>query len=224
VDNFPRGKLSTFRPVCPHVNTRITTPFFIDFYEFYWLGYAVFGGSSFDCRSRSQYDRGMKNFPPDSSVATVTMVELDVRARAAFNLIAHSEWDLARLLHAMQKRGEWQQLGCSSVVDYAERRLGMPADHLFSLLKLFTDVERFPQASEAWRSGDIGRAKLRDLLRVMTPSTEGRWLDFARKSTRAESSSARSRCGRGRPGCGVLLWWPKAAVPWLPTLRRLRKA
>jgi hypothetical protein len=108
------------------------------------------------------------------------MAELDVRARAACQRVTQAEWELAQLLSAMQQQGDWQELGCSSIVDYAERRLGMPADHMFSLLRLFADVERFPRAMEAWRSGEISRAKLREVVRVMTAESERQWLEFAR--------------------------------------------
>ncbi len=109
------------------------------------------------------------------------MAELDLRARAACQRLAQAEWEVAQLLSTMQLRGQWQELGCSSIVDYAERRLGMPADHMFSLLRLFADVERFPRAMEAWRAGEISRAKLREIVRVMTAESEQQWLEFARK-------------------------------------------
>jgi hypothetical protein len=112
-----------------------------------------------------------------------TMQQLDHRASAAYKRHVQAEWELAQLLTTMDQRGQWQELGFSSIVDYAERRLGMPADHLFSLLRLFSDVSRFALANEAWRKGEIGRGKLRELLRVMTPATEKQWLDFARQHT-----------------------------------------
>jgi 5-methylcytosine-specific restriction endonuclease McrA len=123
----------------------------------------------------------MKNFPLTLHATAVTMAELDMKARTACKRLGQAEWELAQLLAEMQQRGRWHELGCSSMVDYAERQLGMPADHLFALLRLFNEVERFPLASQAWRDGEIGRAKLRELVRVITPATEQRWVDFARQ-------------------------------------------
>lgn len=126
----------------------------------------------------------MKN--PQSNVIASdsdSMTDLDARARLAYKRQAQAEWELAQLLLAMQRRGRWQEVGCSSVVDYAERRLGMPADHLFALLKLATDVAPFPRTSEAWRQGEIGRTKPRELLRVMTPQSESSLLHFASTHT-----------------------------------------
>jgi hypothetical protein len=125
----------------------------------------------------------MKNFPPSNQDAAVSMAELDVRARVACKRLVQSEWELAQLLTTMHVRGQWRDLGCSSIVDYTDQRLGMPADHLFSLLRLFSDVAAFPHASEAWRTGAISRSKLREILRVMTSATEQQWLDFARRHT-----------------------------------------
>jgi hypothetical protein len=118
-----------------------------------------------------------------TNVDVESMQQLDVRARAAYRRHMQAEWELAHLLTAMDKQGRWQELGFASIVDYAERQLGMPADHLFALLRMFADVSRFALANDAWRTGEIGRGKLRELLRVMTPETEKQWLDFARRHT-----------------------------------------
>ena len=131
------------------------------------------------------------------------MASLDKMAIYAHYSSTASECELAHLLVAMERKGEWWKLGYRSLSDYGQRRLGVDPGYLFGLLSLARDLSAFPRLARAWREGAIVRSKLREILRVMTPDTEALWDTFARNHTwravqRRVAHNPRARSGRSQ--------------------------
>src|SRR5882672_1257106 len=110
------------------------------------------------------------------------------------------ELRLARLLGRLQKSSGQLELGFARMSDYVTERLGISIRRMVELLKMDRRLEGLPRSAEAFASGKINASQLRALLRIMTPETEGEWLEkAARLNVRLLEREVRSAVG-GRPG------------------------
>jgi len=110
------------------------------------------------------------------------------------------ELRLARLLGRLQNSSGQLELGFARMSDYVTERLGISIRRMVELLKMDRRLEGLPRSAEAFASGKINASQLRALLRIMTPETEGEWLEkAARLNVRLLEREVRSAVG-GRPG------------------------
>jgi hypothetical protein len=78
----------------------------------------------------------------------------------------------------------YEELGYSSMYNYATDALKMPRSTAFHYISLTQKLEELPETKKAVESGELGWTKARELVKVATISTEKQWLDRAKKSTR----------------------------------------
>src|SRR6266568_602970 len=107
------------------------------------------------------------------------------------------ELRLARLLGRFEKSSSHLELGFARTSDYVTERLGISVRPMVDLLKMDRRLGDLPQTAEAFASGRITASQLRALLRVVTPETEGAWLEkAARLNVRLLEREVRSAAGR----------------------------
>lgn len=117
-------------------------------------------------------------------------------------MIDHKDWkqvheallDIARrragldreeleLLLAANRVNAWKQIGYGSMVEYADRVLGIDGHTLAERLRTAEKLETLPRMSEALRDGKASFSAVRELTRIATPETEGEWLEYAHGKT-----------------------------------------
>lgn len=103
-------------------------------------------------------------------------------ARAAHR-VSESEWELGAWLLAIERTRAYESSGFRSTVTYAVVRLGLEAQKAGNLLRIMGVLEAHPRLSSAFKTGEIGYAKVREVTRVVNPETENAWLEFARSHT-----------------------------------------
>ena len=90
------------------------------------------------------------------------------------------------LFSEMMHQKLYQELGYSSMYNYATDALKMPRSTAFHYISLTQKLEELPETKKAVESGELGWTKARELVKVATISTEKQWLDRAKKSTRVD--------------------------------------
>jgi len=109
--------------------------------------------------------------------------ELDEAADLALGRKTMCEWDLALCLLAIEESRAFLMLGYASIMDYAERGLGLDHWLAASLMTVVRKVAPLPAISEALAEGRICWAKARTLVSVLTSENERQWLDYAVRVT-----------------------------------------
>jgi len=88
----------------------------------------------------------------------------------------------ARLLAAeylldMSERRLFRELGYSSVMHYGTHALGLSPRDVWDRLRVARALRQLPGVGAALRRGWLSWSKLREVIRVATPETEGEWLE-----------------------------------------------
>ena len=107
----------------------------------------------------------------------------------------------------IMRRELYRELGYASINQYATEALGFSRSRCGDFIQLARKLDRLPAVREAVASGRVGYTKAREIVKVATPATEGRWLEVAqgpRRELVAEVKRAR-RAARVDPGQGELL-------------------
>jgi Holliday junction DNA helicase RuvB len=120
-----------------------------------------------------------------------------------------SRRSLAFYLLDMEKRGEQQAVGCSSVVQFAEESLGISSKEANALLRIARALEELPEIDRAFSLGELSWSKVREITRVATPETETKWLELAKGKKVREIEWAVSRAKRGEAPKGNGLGTPR---------------
>ncbi len=76
----------------------------------------------------------------------------------------------------------YQELGYSSINQYAMHGLGFSKSRTGDFVRLAHQLDKLPAVREAMTSGELGYTKAREIVSVATPETEKAWLKAARKS------------------------------------------
>lgn len=116
-----------------------------------------------------------------ATLRQLTPDQLHQRNQDARLELARSEWRMAVHLLATERAGLHRKMGYGDVIAYAEKLLDLPRYKACELLRVARSFDRMPDISEAFRTGEIGWTKVREITRVATPETEGVWLERARK-------------------------------------------
>jgi len=85
----------------------------------------------------------------------------------------------------IMRRRLFRDLGCSTINQYAIRKLGFSKSRSDDFIRLARQLENLPAVREAVASGDLGYTKAREIVSVATPETQEPWLEAA-KGTRRE--------------------------------------
>lgn len=116
-----------------------------------------------------------------ATLRQLTPDELHERNQSARLDLVRSEWQMSAHLLATDRSGLHRKKGYGDVVAYAEKCLDLPRYKALELLRVARSFEAMPELSEAFRQGEIGWTKTREITRVATPKTEAAWLDRARQ-------------------------------------------
>jgi hypothetical protein len=80
----------------------------------------------------------------------------------------------------------YQDLGYSSMLNYAKEALKMSRTTAFYYISITNSLETLPKTKSAVAKGEIEWTKVREVTKVATAETEGQWLTEAKKSSRRE--------------------------------------
>lgn len=104
---------------------------------------------------------------------------------------------MGEALLAAERRRLHVTHGCSSVVQYGVRALGLPAQKASELVRASRALEKLPALRAAFQTGRLGWAKIREVTRVACPDTEEEWLEFCLMHTADEVQRAITVSPRG---------------------------
>lgn len=94
----------------------------------------------------------------------------------------------------------WREVGCVSLVDYLERRLGYAPRTAHDRVRVATALAELPAIETALAAG-LPHSAVRELTRVATPETEQKWLDACRgKSVHEIEREVAGRARGALPG------------------------
>ena len=113
-------------------------------------------------------------------VTTTNWLEIDRTLCGLAKQRAALDVEEARWLRAAQRLQIWREVGCVSLLDYMERRLGYGPRAAQERLRVAGALEQLPALELALGNGDLPFTAARELSRVMTPETEGAWLEAGR--------------------------------------------
>src|SRR5438105_12734332 len=85
--------------------------------------------------------------------------------------------DEARWLREAQRLRIWREVGCGSLAEYMERRLGYAPHTAMERLRVALAIEDLPALEHALATGELPFSAIRELTRVATAETEGMWLE-----------------------------------------------
>ena len=86
----------------------------------------------------------------------------------------------------IMKQKLYQDLGYSSMLNYAKEALGMSRTTAFYYISITKKLEALPKTKTAVEKGEIEWTKVREVTKVATADTEGQWLAVAKKSSRRD--------------------------------------
>ncbi len=86
----------------------------------------------------------------------------------------------ARWLREAEAQQVWRPLGMVSALDYMERALGYSPHAARERLRVARALGDLPAMTEALAAGTLAFSAVRELTRVVTPTTEAEWVDAAR--------------------------------------------
>jgi len=106
----------------------------------------------------------------------------------------------AALLHfaTIQRERLYRELGYASIHAYGREGLGFSERKLSAFVRLAEALERLPATRQAVAAGTLPWTKARELVAVVTPANEARWLAEATALSRRELER-RVRAARARP-------------------------
>lgn len=98
--------------------------------------------------------------------------------RAAGQLVCYRLL-IGRCLLALQLTGHYRDYGCSSPIHYAIRVLGLSKKEATTCRRVAFRLEDLPLLTAAAEAGQLGWAKLREIVSKASPETEALWLELA---------------------------------------------
>lgn len=124
--------------------------------------------------------------------------EVDAELRRSLTEVETAQRNAVLWFADVLKRRLFQELGCSSIHQYAAERLGFSPARTSQFLELARALESLPELRRSLARGEVPWTKARAVVKVATPKTEAFWVD--RREPRADASwSRRWRWfGRGR--------------------------
>jgi hypothetical protein len=102
--------------------------------------------------------------------------EVDRRLRGIAKQRAALDAEEARWLREAERVQIWRPLGMVNMMDYMERVLGYAPRNAQKRLQVARALEALPALTDALASGAVPFSAVRELVRVVTPTTEEAWL------------------------------------------------
>jgi hypothetical protein len=90
---------------------------------------------------------------------------------------AGAEWELCFSLLEALRAEVWLSFGMASVIEYADRFLGLTAKATCERLRVARELEELPKISEALRDGSLAWTVVREVTRVARAGHDQAWLD-----------------------------------------------
>jgi hypothetical protein len=107
--------------------------------------------------------------------------EIEKRLMASAERYQREERRLSYYLLDVQTRNLFFERGFSSIYDFAMELVGLSRRKTQYLLFIARKLAKLPAIADAFDTGEIGWTKVREILKVATPDTQGEWLDKANK-------------------------------------------
>src|SRR5205823_6372836 len=103
--------------------------------------------------------------------------EVDRELRGIAKRRAALDVEEARWVREAPRIRIWREVGCGSLAEYMERRLGYAPHTAMERLRVALAIEQLPEIQAALESGELTSTAVRELTRVATPETERAWLE-----------------------------------------------
>ena len=82
------------------------------------------------------------------------------------------DYETARLLRIIDDERLFEVFGCASIFQYAEQEHGIKRGPAADYLRVARRLDSLPEVARAFAAGELDKTKVRDIVRVATPSTE----------------------------------------------------
>jgi hypothetical protein len=105
---------------------------------------------------------------------------VDENLRALAKQYVTLEAQLARWLREAQRVKVWKHRGCVSLAEYLERVFGFTPRQARDRILVARRLGDLPQLESAFGAGELSYTAVRELSRVVVPSTEAVWVEHAR--------------------------------------------
>ncbi len=113
----------------------------------------------------------------------MTTTDLHARLRLARGAHQQAEYALATLLFELQRTRRYTERGHTSVIAYGEAELDLTPRQTRDLVFVAKHMRTLPALEEAFRTGQIGYTKAREVARIATPETDAVWTQRAAETT-----------------------------------------
>ncbi len=118
-------------------------------------------------------------FTPDQPAAKV-----HTSLRRSLKAMDHARQCAVLWFAEMMRRRLYEELGFSSINQYALNELGFSKTRTGDFVRLARQLDNLPAVREAMSSGDLGYTKAREIISVATPETQDEWLEAAKRPRR----------------------------------------
>ncbi len=130
---------------------------------------------------------------------------------------AASEAELVKLLVEMDEKGDFRELGFSSIHDYTRVTVQWERGKTEAMLRLGRSLKGLKKLERSLAEGEVSATKVREIARVATPRTEAKWIEVGRTHTYSQIERLVASTSKGlEPGVLSPGEEPR------PVLRRLR--
>src|ERR1051325_3977249 len=106
--------------------------------------------------------------------------EVDRELRGIAKRRAALDVEEARWLREAYRLRIWREVGCGSIHEYLERRLGYTPHTANERLRVALAIERMPAIESALENGELPFSAIREITRVANEETHEAWLEAAR--------------------------------------------
>ncbi len=132
-----------------------------------------------------------------ASSTTMTAAELHRHALEAHRVGNRGRLALAQALRIFKESGEYEKLGFSTLITYADKTFGFRKSETYAMVRVAVALDDLPRCLEAFSAGRICWTALRAITEVASSDTEEQWLEFAAGHTAerlwAETQDAKYR-------------------------------
>ncbi len=150
--------------------------------------------------------------------------EVDAELRRSLSELETAQRNAVLWFADVLKRRLYEELGCSSIHQYAAERLGFSPARTSQFLELARALESLPALRRSLARGEVAWTKARTVVKVATPKTDAFWAEQARTTTRRElehrvavvRARAKERAG-GTESAGELFGGEDSAVAVMAT-------
>lgn len=112
--------------------------------------------------------------------------EVDAELRRSLAELETAQRNAVLWFADVLKRRLYEELGCSSIHQYAAERLGFSPARTSQFLELARALESLPALRRSLARGEVAWTKARTVVKVATPKTDAFWAEQARTTTRRE--------------------------------------